>query len=73
LINEASALFKDEFTDRIRVHFTTISTQLAEKMMLLEKYNQDILDSIEVTEIEADVLESEIESYRQGVRLRLIY
>ena len=40
-------------------HFNTISTQLAEKMTLLKTYNQGILDSIEVTDIEADVLESE--------------
>ena len=59
LINEVSPLFKEEFTDHIRIRFNTISTQLAEKMTLLKTYNQGILDSIEVTDIEADVLESE--------------
>ena len=64
LINEATPLFKEEFTDRVRVRFNTISTQLAEKMALLETYNQSILDSIEVNDIEADVLESETISDR---------
>jgi len=69
LINEASTLFEEEFKDQIRVRFYTVSTQLAEKMTLLEKYNQDILDSIEVNDIEANVLDriiqtrGEIETY----------
>jgi len=48
LIHETSPLFKEEFTDWIRICFRAINMQLLEKMTALETYNQKILDVIKV-------------------------
>ena len=59
LVNEATPLIEGERTERVLTRLKTIDEQLAEKTRTLKNLDEEVLRSIDVTEIENDVLESE--------------
>ena len=59
LVNEATPLIEGERTERVLNHLKTIDEQLAEKTRTLNNFNEEVLRSIDMTEIENDALESE--------------
>ena len=60
IINETTPLLEGERTERILTRLKTTDEQLVEKTKTLKGLDEEILESIDVSEIEDDVLESEV-------------